>query len=177
MEPFATPQDMADRTQGAITATSHPFLQSELDAATRAIQNYCGWHIAPIEPHTYTHVRPWREHVWIPAMQIRSIDSATVDGQSVAPTDVTFDPDIGWTSLCACSVEVTYTSGFAEIPADLVQLTLALAAGGLGASLGQTREQAGGVSITFGRAGGALQTEPGSADAALLAPYRIGRLP
>ncbi|WP_156759991.1 hypothetical protein [Microbacterium karelineae] len=176
MASFATPQDMQNRTQGAIAAT-HPFLQTELDAATRAIRDHCGWHIAPNEQKTFRRTSPWPERVWLPAMRITSIDAVTIDGATISPATVGFDPDSGWTSLRGCTAEVTFTAGFASVPESILTLTLAIAAGGLGAPLGQTREQAGGVALTFGRAGGALQTAPGSSDVATLAPYTIGYVP
>lgn len=172
-ESFASPGDMAQRSQGAITTTSHPFLEKELKAATRTIRNACGWHIARRQEVTYRHVRPWHEAVWLPAMEIRSIVSATVDGVVVAPATVRFDPATGWTNLRGCDVSVAYMAGYDTVPEDLVQLTLELAAGGLGTPLGISREQAGGVSVTFTRMSGALTAD----DEGRLAAYRIGARP
>lgn len=168
MESFATPTDMADRSNQAITATSHPFLEREIAAATRAIRNECGWHIAKTEALTYKRRGPFAADVWLPAREIKSVELALVDGVQV--DDVEFDPDTGWTSLCGRVIEVNYTAGFADVPADLVTLTLELAAGGVGSPLGITREQAGGVSVTLGRASSKLQ--PADLDA--LSAYRIG---
>ncbi|ALJ20382.1 hypothetical protein [Microbacterium sp. No. 7] len=172
MVSFGTPTDMADRSQGEIPAT-RPFLQKELDAATTAIRNACGWHIAPSETVTYRRVRPFAEQVWLPAMRIVSITTATVDGATVAPSSIEFDPDTGWTSLCGRRVDVEFVAGFAPVPADLVTLTLELAAGALGSPLGISREQAGAVSLSYTRTSGALT----HADHARLAPYKLGWLP
>ncbi|SDQ04741.1 hypothetical protein, partial [Leucobacter chromiiresistens] len=64
-----------------------------------------------------------------------------------------------------------------EVPADLVTLTLELAAGALISPLGISREQAGGVSVTLNRTSNSLLVGPGGADAARLEPYRLGVLP
>jgi hypothetical protein len=171
---FATSDQMADRSQGAITATTHQFLVDELAAATRAIRNECGWHIAPRETVVYRHVRPWVEQVWLPAMEIVSIDEVVIDG--VTATDLTvykFDPATGWTNISGCDVKVTYTAGFETVPEDIVALTLELSAGALGSPLGVSREQAGGVSVTLTRTSGGLMPD----DLDRLAAYRIGRLP
>ncbi|MGK9222065.1 MULTISPECIES: hypothetical protein [unclassified Microbacterium] len=172
-EAFATPDDMQQRSLGAITATSHPFLAKELAAATETIRRECGWHIATRQQVTRRQVRPWLEAVWLPAMEIASIDAVTVDGVVLDVGTVRFDPDTGWTNIRGTDVEVTYTAGFESVPADLVQLTLELAAGGLGSPLGISREQAGGVSVTLTRASGALT----GADEDRIAPYRIGYVP
>lgn len=172
MTSFATPTEMADRSGGEIPAT-HPFLQKELDAASRQIRNACGWHIAPLESITLKKVRPFSEPVWLPAMQIVSIGSVVIDGVTLDASGVEFDPDIGWTSMCGRSVEVTFVAGHELIPDDLVTLTLELAAGALGSPLGISREQAGGVSVSYTRTSGALQ----AADHDRLAAYKLGRLP
>lgn len=172
LQPFATAQDMADRSGGAIPKT-HPFLEKELQAATRTIHNACGWHIAQVEQLRYRKVRPFSEVVWLPAMQIKSIDSGTIDGATVTAMTTGFDPAIGWTPLCGRDVDITFTAGFDEVPEDLVTLTLELAAGALGSPLGISREQAGTVSVSYTRTSGQL-TE---ADHDRLAAYKLGWLP
>jgi len=176
MADFATPEQMGQRTQGAIAAT-HPFLAPELAAATQAIRDYCGWHIAPREEKTMRRVGPRPGRVWIPAMAIASIDEVIADGESLDPLGIEFDPDTGWTSLCARSVSMKFTAGFTQVPASLVALTLELAAGALGSPIGISREQAGGVAVTFTRTSGALLVGPGGADVARLAAYKLGWLP
>lgn len=172
LEPFATAQQMADRSQGAIP-TDHPFLATELKAATRQIRNACGWHIAKVEQLRYRKVRPFSEAVWLPALQIQSIDSGTIDGATVAATTAGFDPEIGWTPFVGRDVDITFTAGYAEVPEDLVTLTLELAAGALGSPLGISREQAGTVSVSYTRTSGELT----AADHDRLAAYKLGRLP
>lgn len=176
MVPFATPEQMEQRTQGVIAAT-HPSLNTELAAATRAIRDYCGWHIAGAETVTYRRVRPYRDQVWLPAMQISEIVEATIDGETIDPDVVEVDPSTGWTSLRGRNVSVKFNAGFDPVPESLVTLTLALAAGGLGTPLGISREQAGGVAVTFSRTSNALQVGPDGADVVTLAPYKLGVLP
>lgn len=172
MASFATPTEMAERSEGAIPA-DHPFLTKELAAATRTIRNACGWHIALVESIRFRRVRPFAEQVWLPAMEIASVVSATIDGVDMVVADVEFDPDMGWTNLCGRNVDVTFTAGFNPVPEDLVTLTLELAAGALGSPLGISREQAGTVSVTYTRSSGSLQP----ADHDRLAAYKLGRLP
>ncbi len=173
MAAFATTTDMEQRSQGHITATSHPFLQKELDAASRAIRDECGWHIATAETITRKVRSASRHAIWVPAMQITTVTITTLDDVAHVLPDDQFDPETGWTSWAGDRYTLTYTAGFTAVPEDLVTLTLELAAGALGVSLGITREQAGAVSVTYARAGGGL-TE---ADKPRLAAYRIGRMP
>ena len=170
---FATAAQMESRTNGMITATTHPFLEKELKAATRTIRNACRWHVAGQGALTYRKVRPFPDEVWLPAMQIDSITSAVIDGVTLDPAAVRFDPDTGWTNLRGCDVSIEYVAGYVEVPEDIVVLTLELAAGGLGTALNIAREQAGAVSITYARTSGALTL----ADADRLVPYKLGWLP
>lgn len=172
MASFATAQEMFDRTGGAIPL-DHPFLEKELDAASRAIRNECGWHVAPVEECTFRRVRPFPESVWLPAMRVQSIGAATVDGVVLDTATVEFDPDTGWTNMVGRTVDVTFTAGFVLVPEDLVTLTLELAAGALGSPLGISREQGGAVAVTYTRTSGQLA----AADRDRLTAYRIGRLP
>ena len=170
-DPFATPQDMSDRTEGEITAT-HPFLSKELAAASRAIREACGWHIAKRETVEYRRVGQRPTPVFLPASQIVSITSAVADGVTLDESAVLFDPITGETDIRARTFAVQFVAGYAEVPADLVTLTLELAAAGLGASLGLTREQAGSVVLGY-----RTPTLSGEQDRARIAPYRLGYVP
>jgi hypothetical protein len=177
-DPFATAQRMEERSQGAITTTTHPYLHRELASATQDIRDYCRWHIAPRLPTTFRRRGRNAGEIWLPAMQIHSIDAVTLDGRTLDPAAlaaVDFDPDTGWTSLCGRVAAVTFTSGHDVVPANIETITLELAAAALGTSLGYTREQAGSVSVSFDRAGGGIDED--SPTARRLTAYRIGRLP
>jgi hypothetical protein len=135
MAAFATTTDMEQRSQGHITATSHPFLQKELDAASRAIRDECGWHIATAETITRKVRSASRHAIWVPAMQITTVTITTLDDVAHVLPDDQFDPETGWTSWAGDRYTLTYTAGFTAVPEDLVTLTLELAAGALGASV------------------------------------------
>lgn len=175
---FASTTLMEQRSQGAITTTSHAYLQRELDAATQDIRDFCRWHVSPLMQVEYKRSGQYAEQVWLPAMQIQSIDEVTIDGttwDAARVASIEFDEDTGWTNLCGRRVTITYTAGFEEVPANVETIALELAASALGTSLGFTREQAGGVAVTFGRAGGGV--DDASAQGKRLIAYQIGRLP
>lgn len=181
-EPFASAQLMEDRSQGAITTETHPYLEQELAAASRIIRDYCRWHVAPVMPVQHGRRGHGRESVWLRAMQIKSVDSVTVDGtdwDAELLDRVRVDPDVGWTNIEGRDVNVTFTAGYDPVPESIVSLTLQVAARALGSPLGFVREQAGGVAVThtqigFNQAGGVLLLP---AEESVLDEYRIGRLP
>lgn len=173
---------MQQRSRGAITAETHPYLKQELAAASRLIRDYCRWHIAPVMQVQHVRRGYGREQVWLKAMQIASVDEVKVDGtewEAEKLDRVRVDPDTGWTNIEARDVALTFTAGFDPVPESIVSLTLQVAARALGSPLGFVREQAGGVAVThtqigFNQAGGALLLP---AEETMLDEYRIGRLP
>jgi len=178
--PFASAAQMESRTSGVISK-DHPFLEDELQAATGAIRDYCGWHIAPPREVTYRRAGATPDDVYLPAMQIDSIVGVKVDGVDWPAARVAaaeFDPLTGWTNIYARRVEVRYVAGLDDVPAPLVTLTLQVAARGLGAPLGLVRDHAGTVSVTHsqvasGVAGGTVLL---AHEQTQLATYRIGSL-
>lgn len=174
LDTFASATDMENRSQGEISTATHPFLDVELRAATRAIRNAAGWHIADSQPDlVYRRIQRWPWLCYLPAMRITSLQSVYVNGIAIDPTLVEFDEDTGQTNLYGRAIEVTYTAGFETVPEDLQVLTLEIAAGALGTSLGIIRETAGSTSVTMARSGGGISL----ADLDRLAEYRIGPLP
>lgn len=168
---FATKVQMEARSRGSVTATTHPALERELEAATVAIQNVCGWHVAPVESKTYSRVARIPSVVFLPAMMIRSVTSARVNGITVDPLAVEVDPMTGETNLYGRIVEVVYTAGWETIPADLEAMVLDMVAASLGgAAEGLAREQAGAVSVTYKEY---AESEVGGR----LAAYVLGRIP
>lgn len=180
MEPFATKEQMEQRSQGAIPAST-PFLDDELKAASRIIRNYCRWHIAPVQDDLeYAKQSRFREEIWLPAMQVQALAAVQIDGAAVANVSaVEFDRSTGWVGARGNMVAVTYSAGFEEVPDDIVALTLQIAARALGSPLGIVREQAGGVSVSY------TQTGANTAGGSVLLPhemeqldaYRIGWMP
>jgi hypothetical protein len=174
MDPFADATMMANRSQNAITAATHPYLSRELVAASRAIRNECRWHVAPAEALSFKRRTKRCEDVWLPASHIQEITAVKIDG--TAWTDlsgVEFDELTGWTNLAGRVVEIDYIAGYDYVPEDIEAMTLELAAGALGAPLAISREQAGGVAVTYSRTSGALTAQ----DQDRLSEYRLGRLP
>lgn len=171
MEPFATKEQMAERSQGAIPAST-PFLENELKAATELIRGYCRWHIAKREAGLVYRARTrFREEVWLPAMQIASLEEVSINGTAVTdPAAIDFDSATGWIDIRSTAVLIKYTAGYETVPADLVSLTLQIAARALGSPLGFVREQAGGVGVTHS------QIASNVAGGSVLFPHEMAQL-
>lgn len=171
MEPFATKEQMAERSQGAIPAST-PFLDNELDAATELIRGYCRWHIAKRRAGLVYRARTrFREEVWLPAMQIVSLQEVSINGTAVAdPSGIDFDPVTGWVNIRSSAALIKYTAGYEAVPADIVSLTLQIAARALGSPLGFVREQAGGVGVTHS------QITSNVAGGSVLFPHEMAQL-
>lgn len=176
---FATPDDMEKRTQGAITSISHPFLEDEIAAATGAIREACGWHVAPVKSLTYEHNGSQARRVFLPAMSISTISAVTVDGVEFDVSKVEFDKNTGWTNLIGRRVAVSFTAGFPEVPPVLRSMALQVAARSLGSPMGATREQTLVSSVSWstvaaGVSGGVAVLDH---ERAVLAPYILGPIP
>lgn len=171
MVAFATTEQMSDRSRGAITATSHPALERELEAATQAIRNVCGWHIAPVEEVTYSRRARIPSVVFLTGMKFGPVTAAKVDGRTLDAESVELDPVTGEVNLYGRHVDVTFTCGFETIPADLEALTLDMVSASLGgAAEGLEREQAGAVSVSY-------KTYAESEVRGRLSAYVVGRIP
>ena len=181
MDALTTVAEVQARSNGVITGPTDLALSGRLDSASTIVRAWCGWHIAPVAQVTQVRRRPWREQVWLDAMNILSIDAAQIDGYEYTAEElaaVVFDPGTGWTELCGANVSITFTCGYETVPEEIKALVSEMVIADTINPLGLAREQAGSVSYTLGRTGGGLSGDPtGGGDYARLWPYKIGRRP
>jgi hypothetical protein len=150
---FATPEELSAYTSGLISS-SDPRAQDILDGATQAIQNYCGWSIAPAED-IEVYLDGGTEELYLPTLKLNSIDSITVAGEAVTEFEwsrrtgnVRRTSRVDFPDVYG-DIVVAFNSGYAEVPADLKQIVLQVAAMALSSPTGATREQAGQVSMQW----------------------------
>lgn len=179
VESFATKEQMASRSLGQITETSHPFLVDELKAASQAVRDLCGWHIADVATITRRVVTRHRHEIWVPARKITAVSITGRDGVEHDLDPLDFDPETGFTTWSGDVYTLTYTAGFTVVPAPVVTATLQVAARALGSPLGYTSERAGTAAVTHsqvapGVAGGAVLLQP---EIDQLAAYIVQALP
>lgn len=155
MAAFATPAQLSAYTEGLIAADDSRS-QLILDGATKALQNYAGWHIAP--PQDITLVLDGGSNIlYLPTLKLNSVASITVDGALLPTTDYEWSRITGnvrlknsrWFADIWGGTVITFNSGFATVPTDLVQIVLQVSAQALSSPTGATREQAGQVSMQW----------------------------
>lgn len=183
MASFATPAELASWLQVATVDTASA--QLALDVASGVIRSFCGW---PISEETVTDKTldgPGGRSIWLPTLRLTAVGAVVENGNSLAVTT-----DFDWTSYgrlirngcwpaTARSVVVTYTHGYATVPADVKGACLALAGRlftnpGAGGALRAFTNTVGGVteSKTFaGTSGDASMLT--ATELTQLGPYRL----
>ena len=149
-------------------------------AASAAIRNHCGWHVAPILGCT-ARLSACGRVARIPAMMVTSIESVTEDGRQLAEGQYEARADgllrrscfRNWTRRWE-GVEVAYEAGFApDAVPDIAQACIHLAEAALAAPAGVASESAGGVSISYSTASASVAAAMTPAIMDALAPYRL----
>lgn len=156
-----------------------------ISAASQAVRNYCGWHLAGSLPckiewpaNSRGIIRTGADLlIQLPARFVTGITSVIIDGTET--TDYHLDNnghlivyDVAYLSRKDI-VEVNYTAGLADASA-IKNLVVGLVTHAVARSYGVTSEAAGGVSITYnsGWTNGSFDTIIQN-NAGVLVPYRL----
>lgn len=152
-------------------------IEPMLAAASAAIRNHCGWHVAPNVAcrATIDADAPTRS-LWLPTTCLTSLDALSIG-----------DAEVGaeWSRIGqvrpACHVPrglraatVDYHAGFDEVTPDLAAVVAGVVVHAVALSYGVTSESAGGVSVSYASGaayGGAAMASLTDADRAALVPY------
>lgn len=121
--PLLTPLDLDEfRTGNAFR---------NLEAVVAEIRSYCGWHIAPVRTEALT-LQASAGIVVLPTLHATSATVA-IDGTALEASEYELEPGLlrltGYRRGCG-TVTVNLTHGYAELPADLRHVALALANAG-----------------------------------------------
>lgn len=201
MTSFASTADLAsflNRTIAVGAETTRAQLM--LDLATAAIQNWCRQTISSAET-TALLPGTWSQDLELPERPVTEVDTVEVDGVATTDWDwnergvlrrgaasfaqtsvVNAAGDADSTTQGAAgsaqhwggpqaTVSVTYTHGFATIPADIKAVCLAVAGRAFTSEVGVKQESLGAYSVTYG-GGGADGVTITPADMTLLRRYR-----
>jgi len=153
-------------------------LEAVLSAVSAAIRDHCGWHVAPSLECAYTGHGDG-ELLMLPAMGVTSVDSLSVNGETVTDYEWTA---AGMVRLVSStfpdswrSVECAYTAGFAA--SSIGQVAAQIASNVLVAAPGVASERAGNVSVTYNQTGAGITGGVSllDRDKELLAPYKLAR--
>lgn len=151
--------------------------QQALDAALAAVRSYCGWHIAPSQSDTATVFSPDGARLFVQTLNLTAVTSVTQDGVAVDLDTVALERygvigrTLGYSFRCGLPVEVVFTHGYAELPADVKDVVLALAQRSISDTRGMVPRTGGaGASMVVMENYG---SQLGVGDKAKLAPYTI----
>lgn len=151
----------------AYTANKHAGdtrIASEIKAASQAVRNYCGWHVAPAadcimaEHLLYGNGRVKRVGrdllIQLPARYVSAVSSVTVDGVEYSGFACDADGIIHVFDVPAMSrksvISVEYNAGIPDSMSDSIKEILASRINhALSTSVGVTSETAGGMSVTY----------------------------
>lgn len=163
-------------------------IQPLLNAATAAVRNYCGWHVAPSEAcivsaraHDLRMIYSGSDVIiQLPARFVSAVSKVTVGGVEV--TDYSLETN-GLLRLYDCCVPsrktvitVSYTAGLPdELAGAVMELIGHRVTHGLAQSYGVQSEAAGGVSITYSAnwINSARATALPDDNREVLTPYRL----
>jgi hypothetical protein len=121
-----------------------------------AIRSYCGWHVAPeVEGDIfYTEAgRIYQRHLWLPSLKVAEITSVVDEGTTLTAEEYDWSDTgylerrSGYWSTRPRQIFVTYTHGYAEIPADIVGIAVAVADRSINAPGGIVRQSTGPFSV------------------------------
>lgn len=126
MEAFATPKDLADRMKRTFTADEQTWVATLLGDAAAYLRGVVKASIYPVQTSTFT-AYPLGGTVDMPQPYVGSIGPVTLAGTDVPVRFVRFEDRILLYNDAA--VDITFTYGLAEAPADLVALNCAIVSG------------------------------------------------
>lgn len=191
LDPLITPADVEGWTQGKLRASTVG-LDKKCAGVSRAIRDYCGWHIFPVlEIHDLMD-GPGGRILQLPSRYLRSVEALRWRGDELpvgsyrhslsgfveyepAGTEGWPWPTLGVWPTGFRVLDVEFTSGYSKVPESMVQLASGIAARAAASPLGYTREQSGTVGVSFGGAdsgaGGGIALL--ASEKEVLDPYRI----
>lgn len=152
--PFVTPADVANYTNGKISATD-PRVSSAIAGASAAVRRYCGWHIYPLlEADELVLDGPGGRELDLPSMNVQAVQSITQNATLLDESAYAWS-QLGQVKLkCGywCdeyrSITAVIDHGYGDV-SDIQRVVLAMVSRELSSPSGATREQAGQVSVSW----------------------------
>ena len=156
---------------------------SALNAASQAVRNACGWHVAPSLECTAVPLLVQPRLAALPANAVTAVASVTENGVDLSEGEYEWRGDglvrracfkcwpTGWNA-----VSVSYTAGYdAGAVPDLAEAVRAIAEGviAIGGSAGVRSESADGVTVSYSADAASIAAALTEQQRAALAPYRL----
>lgn len=165
-------------TGGVMSATPDQKL-AVLGAASQAVRDWCGWHVAPVLQCEWTGQGEGRQML-LPCLSVRSVTSIAMDGAELAEDAYEWRPSgvVRLTRGCFPrrwrSVEAAYYAGV-DATGALGAAVAQIASNALAAAPGVRSERIGTASLEYNQTAsgvsGGVRLLPSDLD--LLAPYRL----
>lgn len=162
------------------TITGRTATDEAVKAASAAIRNVCGWHVAPSIECTAS-VVPNGRLLNLPARYVSAISSVTESGESLTSGDYEARQD-GLIRRCGFrnwgqdwqGITIVYTAGFSlDAVPDLADIAIKIIDAAQSVPVGVASETAGNVSISYDTAVSAVSAQAALAYAFALAPYKL----
>ena len=154
----------------------NPRIESALNAASQAIRNHCGWHVAP-SLACKAYPQGGSKVTRLPAAYVSAISKVTEGDEVLDDVEWRYDGllrrDRKWSDKWN-DIQVEYTAGYdvAAVP-DLAEAVCSIAAGVLSVSAGVTSESADGVTISYRQDAASIAASLTSQQKSALEPYRV----
>ena len=157
-----------------------PRAGAAIAAASAAIRNECGWHIAPsLECHAVISARG--RIAELPANLVTEVSKVTENGLELEPGQ--FEPRMdglmrrcgfrNWTTAWG-GIDVEYTAGYdMEAVPDLTQAVVSVVEAVLAIPTGVQSESAGGVSVSYAASAASVAGAMTGQLKSALAPYKL----
>lgn len=169
--------------EGFHALTGRRFVSSDeriaagIAAATSRIRSHCGWHVCGSLRCVAT-LDGGPGTVWLPSLHVTALESVTVLGEDV--TERCEWSQVGQLRLPPTpdvlrAVQVTFVSGFAEVPEDLAALVAHRVIHDVALPFGIQQETAGSVSVSYAQSATSGQgvVHLTASDRAALSAYRL----
>lgn len=178
LSPIITVEEFHERTNMAFVGNQRA--ESAVEAASQAIRNYCGWHVAPSLTCT-AHPAGGAVVTKLPAGYVASITSISENGTTLESGAYEWRKDgllkrafpNVWTDKWD-GIEVVYSAGYsADAVPDLAEAVCAIASGVLSVSPGVTSESADGVAVSYSASASSIAASLTSQQKSALEPYKV----
>jgi hypothetical protein len=143
-----------------LAETLSPTQGDRLDQAEALVRAYCGWHIAPSQPDTYTVRTYGNGTIFLPSLHVTSVESVTEADAPLgigdeylwlAPSGIITRRGGRW--AYDSDVVVEFTHGYEQVPAEVTAVVQAIANRAVDNPSGVTREQMGPFARSFSLTG------------------------
>ena len=185
---FLTPAEFDAFTNRKFNGLLDTRVKANIPSATRAIQNYCGWHIYPnLECATEYRVADLRDYlvghdllIQLPATMVTAIKSLTIDGENITDFDLENDRAVRVYDCASfdkrSKLRVVFDAGVDASQMDLIkELVAHRITHAVSSSYGVMSEAAGGVSVTYNAAwaGNTRSTALPDDNKEILEPFKV----